>query len=253
MGTIVFLFPKMDSISSLIILVSGVAFVAAWIGYGRTLGYLGLQLGFCFYTVVFRGPAPETQVQSARDALVGIAVATAVMWLVFDQIWPVRTVVAMRLTFAEFGDIGRPIRSKHGKNRRIEQKPSRRYEGDALSHRARFNRHPDAERNGFTLISVRREKTFCARLMRFRVWPWKFQASFGTSSHSPMVRPPAITHLSRLAFLQIHVYLSFSICRAFFDSLFGEVHWALADPTELQRDKRNAERTLEALTNFRAC
>ena len=97
MGTIVLLFPNMDSITSLMILVSGVAFAAAWIGSGRTLGYLGLQLGFCFYTVVFRGPAPETQVQSARDAFVGIAVATAVMWLVFDQIWPVRTVVAIRL------------------------------------------------------------------------------------------------------------------------------------------------------------
>ena len=97
MGTIVFLFPNTDSITSLMILVSGVAFAAAWIGSGRTLSYLGLQFGFCFYTVVFRGPAPETQVQSARDALVGIAVATAVMWLVFDQIWPVRTVVAIRL------------------------------------------------------------------------------------------------------------------------------------------------------------
>ena len=97
MGTIVFLFPNMDSITGLLILVGGVAFSAAWIGAGRTLGYLGLQLGFCFYTVVFRGPAPETQVQSARDALVGIAVATAVMWLIFDQIWPVRTVVAIRL------------------------------------------------------------------------------------------------------------------------------------------------------------
>ena len=97
LGTIIFLFPNMDSIASLIALVGGVAFAAAWISAGRTLGYLGLQLGFCFYAVVFRGPAPETQVQSARDACVGIFLAIGIMWLVFDQLWPVRVTTVMRM------------------------------------------------------------------------------------------------------------------------------------------------------------
>ena len=95
-GATTFLFPHMDSITSLVVLISVVAFVAAWWAGGRQFGYAGLQIAFAFYIIAFEGFSAPVELAPARDRLMGIAVALVVIWLVFDQIWPVRTVVAMR-------------------------------------------------------------------------------------------------------------------------------------------------------------
>jgi multidrug resistance protein MdtO len=99
-GATVFLFPRMDSITSLVVLIAVVAFVAAWWSGGRQFGYAGLQIAFAFYLVAFEGFSAPTELAPARDRLVGILVALFVIWLVFDQIWPVRTVTAMRRALA---------------------------------------------------------------------------------------------------------------------------------------------------------
>jgi len=54
-GATVFLFPYMDSITSLVILVASVALLAAWWACGRQFGYAGLQIAFAFYLVAFEG------------------------------------------------------------------------------------------------------------------------------------------------------------------------------------------------------
>jgi multidrug resistance protein MdtO len=99
-GASVFLFPSMDSITSLVILIGVVAFIAAWWSGGRQFGYAGLQIAFAFYIVAFEGFSAPTELAPARDRLAGILVALIVIWLVFDQLWPVRTVTAMRRAFA---------------------------------------------------------------------------------------------------------------------------------------------------------
>jgi multidrug resistance protein MdtO len=91
-----FLFPHMDSITSLVVLIAIVAFISAWWAGGRQFGYAGLQIAFSFYLVAFEGFSAPTELAPARDRLVGILVALVVIWLVFDQLWPVRTVTAMR-------------------------------------------------------------------------------------------------------------------------------------------------------------
>jgi multidrug resistance protein MdtO len=91
-----FLFPHMDSITSLVVLIAVVAFGSAWWACGRQFGYAGLQIAFSFYLVAFEGFSAPTELAPARDRLVGILVALVVIWLVFDQLWPVRTVTAMR-------------------------------------------------------------------------------------------------------------------------------------------------------------
>jgi multidrug resistance protein MdtO len=91
-----FLFPHMDSITSLVVLIAVVAFIAAWWAGGRQFGYAGLQIAFSFYLVAFEGFSAPTELAPARDRLVGILVALVVIWFVFDQLWPVRTVTAMR-------------------------------------------------------------------------------------------------------------------------------------------------------------
>jgi multidrug resistance protein MdtO len=100
LGATVFLFPHMDSLTSLIVLISFIAFISAWTAGGPQFNYVGLQIAFSFYIVAFEGFSAPTELAPARDRLIGILLALLVMWFVFDQIWPVRTVVVMRQTFA---------------------------------------------------------------------------------------------------------------------------------------------------------
>jgi multidrug resistance protein MdtO len=100
LGATVFLFPHMDSITSLAVLIAVVAFISGWCAQGRLFSYVGLQIAFSFYLVAFEGSSAPTQLAPARDRLIGILLALIVMWIVFDQIWPVRTVSAMRHALA---------------------------------------------------------------------------------------------------------------------------------------------------------
>lgn len=100
LGSAIFLFPNMDSITALIVLVGAIAFTSAWIAGGRQFSYVGWQIAFSFYLVAFEDFRPPTALAPPRDRLIGILVALIVMWFVFDQVWPVRTVTAMRRAFA---------------------------------------------------------------------------------------------------------------------------------------------------------
>jgi multidrug resistance protein MdtO len=96
----VFVFPYIDSITSLVAIVAGVAFISAWIAAGRTFSYVGTQIAFSFYIVAFEGFSAPTQLDPSRDRLIGILVALVLIWFVFDQLWLVRTVTAMRHSLA---------------------------------------------------------------------------------------------------------------------------------------------------------
>jgi len=100
LGATAFLFPLMDSITSFVIVVGSVAFLASWISGGARFNYVGIQIAFAFYVVAFEGFSAPTELAPARDRLIGILFAVVVMWFVFDQIWPVRTVTAMRRVLA---------------------------------------------------------------------------------------------------------------------------------------------------------
>jgi multidrug resistance protein MdtO len=100
LGAIAFLFPFTDSITSVVLIVAAVAFISGWCGLGRRFSYVGLQIAFSFFIVSMQGGSAPTELAPARDRLIGILVALIVMWFVFDQIWPVRTVKAMRHALA---------------------------------------------------------------------------------------------------------------------------------------------------------
>jgi multidrug resistance protein MdtO len=91
-----FLFPRMDSITSLVVLIGILAFGAAWVAGGRQFGYTGFQIAFAFYLVAFEGFSAPTDLTPPRDRMIGILVALVVVWFVYDQLWPVRTVTSMR-------------------------------------------------------------------------------------------------------------------------------------------------------------
>jgi multidrug resistance protein MdtO len=81
-------------------MVGAVAFLSAWIGAGPRFNYVGLQIAFAFYFVSLSGFTAPTELAPARDRLAGIMLALIVMWFVFDQIWPVRSVAEMRRVVA---------------------------------------------------------------------------------------------------------------------------------------------------------
>jgi hypothetical protein len=50
-GSTIFLFPHMDSITSLVVLEAVIAFISAWVAIGPKFNYIGLQMAFSFYVV----------------------------------------------------------------------------------------------------------------------------------------------------------------------------------------------------------
>ncbi|MGO4518419.1 FUSC family protein [Terriglobus sp. 2YAB30_2] len=89
--TVSLLFPNMDSVTSLVVVLAPVVFLSGWVMRSPRIGYVGVQIGFAFFLSTLQGFGPPTQLNPARDRVIGIALGIGVMWFVFDQLWPVRT------------------------------------------------------------------------------------------------------------------------------------------------------------------
>jgi multidrug resistance protein MdtO len=91
LATVSLLFPNMDSVTSLVVVLAPVVFLSGWVMRSPRIGYVGVQIGFAFFLSTLQGFGPPTQLNPARDRVIGIALGIGVMWFVFDQLWPVRT------------------------------------------------------------------------------------------------------------------------------------------------------------------
>jgi len=94
------LLPNIDSLTGVVLIVVAVVFVTGYVAQGRRFSYIGMQMCFSFYLVAITGSYAPTELAPARDRLIGILIALFVMWFVFDQLWPVRTVTVMREALA---------------------------------------------------------------------------------------------------------------------------------------------------------
>jgi uncharacterized membrane protein YccC len=95
--TIVFLMPHMDTIASLIVVVACASAIAGWVATGNEMiSYAGLQIAFAFFYSVFQGYAPDTDLDNVRNRVVGILLGLIVTGLVFQYIWPERTIDRLR-------------------------------------------------------------------------------------------------------------------------------------------------------------
>jgi uncharacterized membrane protein YccC len=95
--TIVFLMPHMETIASLVVVVACAAAIASWVATGSELiSYGGLQIAFAFFYSVFQGYAPDTDLDNVRNRVVGILLGLLVTGLVFQYIWPERTIDRLR-------------------------------------------------------------------------------------------------------------------------------------------------------------
>jgi multidrug resistance protein MdtO len=94
-GVLSLLYPNMDSVTALICVVAPLAFVAGWITRSPNIGYIGYQIALSFFLTALPGMSASTDLTPAGNRLVGIILGFAVMWFVFDQMWPVRTTDAL--------------------------------------------------------------------------------------------------------------------------------------------------------------
>lgn len=94
--TVSVLYPNMDSITSLILVIAPLVFLSGWVARSPHIGYVGVQIAFAFFLTALQGFSPATQIAPARDRVIGVALGILVMWFVFDQLWPVRTTDALR-------------------------------------------------------------------------------------------------------------------------------------------------------------
>lgn len=99
-ATVSLLFPNMDSITSLIVVLFPVAMLSGWVMRSPGIGYIGVQIGFAFFLTALQGFGPATQIAPARDRVIGVALGIGVMWLIFDQAWPARTSDALAAVLA---------------------------------------------------------------------------------------------------------------------------------------------------------
>jgi multidrug resistance protein MdtO len=79
LGTTALLFPFMDSITSLVVLIAPIVFAASWIWGGSRFNFIGLQIAFGFYLVALVDAGPPTELAPARDRFIGIIFALVVM------------------------------------------------------------------------------------------------------------------------------------------------------------------------------
>lgn len=99
-GSIAFLFPHMDSITSFLVLFCTVSFIASWIARAPHFSYIGMQTAFSFFLIALGSFSAPVNMTPARDRLVGIGLALLVVWIVFLEITPTRTVAEMRTALA---------------------------------------------------------------------------------------------------------------------------------------------------------
>lgn len=101
--SLIFLMPQLESVGGLMVLVFSVALLAAWVTAGsEKVSYGGVQIGLAFTLTVLQGFGPTTDIDTARDRIVGILVGNFAVYIVSTLIWPapVATIIRQRLADA---------------------------------------------------------------------------------------------------------------------------------------------------------
>ena len=102
-ATVALLYPNMDSITSLVVVVAAIAMLSAWVLRCPRISYVGVQIGFAFFLTALPGFRATTQIAPARDRVIGVALGILVMWFIFDQLWPTRTSDALTRVLLSIG------------------------------------------------------------------------------------------------------------------------------------------------------
>ncbi|WP_447897107.1 FUSC family protein [Stenotrophomonas sepilia] len=100
---LIYVMPQIETIGGLLVLVLVGMLPAAWVRAGSNrISYAGVQVGLAFLLTVLQGFGPTTDIDTARDRVLGILLGNVVVYLVFTKLWPVPIVqtVAAAITAA---------------------------------------------------------------------------------------------------------------------------------------------------------
>ncbi|BEO64186.1 multidrug transporter subunit MdtO [Serratia marcescens] len=87
----VFIMPQLDSITSLLILVTPVIALSGWVAAGsERSSYAGIQIAFAFSLAMFTDFSPSPQLPEIRDRIIGIILGIVVSTLAQILLWPER-------------------------------------------------------------------------------------------------------------------------------------------------------------------
>ncbi len=99
-GCLVFVYPNLEGVQGFLLIIAAVSFLGAWCAASPYYGYIGLQIAFSFNLLAFERLRAPDQMTPARDRLLGIALGFLVMFWIFHQVRPERTVDTMRRLLA---------------------------------------------------------------------------------------------------------------------------------------------------------
>jgi multidrug resistance protein MdtO len=88
LGTEVFILPQLNTIAEYVLLFASVVWIGSWVATsGPRIAFSGFQLVLAYSLVNLNTFTINTSLVPARDAVLGIALGVAAMWLVFDHLW----------------------------------------------------------------------------------------------------------------------------------------------------------------------
>ncbi|WP_273728238.1 FUSC family protein [Brucella gallinifaecis] len=106
-GSLIYLMPQLESVGGLMVLVFLVALLAAWVTAGsEKVSYGGVQIGLAFTLTVLQGFGPTTDMDTARDRIIGILVGNFAVYIVSTLIWPAPVAAVIR---QKLSDIAKKI------------------------------------------------------------------------------------------------------------------------------------------------
>lgn len=87
--SIVYLLPHLETVGGLMLLVFAATWVAGWVAAGsRKISYAGVQIGLAYTLSVLQGFGPTTDLDTARDRVIGILIGNVAVYLVSVFLWP---------------------------------------------------------------------------------------------------------------------------------------------------------------------
>ena len=104
LGCLVFVYPNLEGVQGFLLVIAAVSLLGAWCAASPYYGYIGLQIAFAFNLLAFERLSAPDQMTPARDRLLGITLGFLVMFLIFHQVRPERTVDSMRRLLARMLD-----------------------------------------------------------------------------------------------------------------------------------------------------
>lgn len=88
--SIIFIIPHLRDVTGFLGLLAFVTLLAAWVKAGdERVSYGGFQIGLAFFLTLLKDYGPTTDMETARDRMVGIIAGNLITYAIFTSFWPV--------------------------------------------------------------------------------------------------------------------------------------------------------------------